>query len=381
MITRGSIAVVFLGTSMPSERVRNIAVGLTMLTALIVLCLGIFMIGTFSTLAKGSPYTVTVLANNANGLAADTKVELNGVYIGTIRSVNLDGDGRTVRIVLAIDHGVHIPGNVAVEIGRPTIGAPYITLHTPETPPATTMPDIANDGSAVIRNTKSENGPIPQDVFDSVQRLSRSLQELSGKLALVSDDMHELLRHRSTAEIDAANKNDPNHPLANISTLVQRLDNVTHNVDNLIGDPKTQEEMKTLIANLAKASEDIKKIMHDAQNTALTVNTTLQKIGDASDKFGTAATQASDLVQGANRQLIPITEKLVDVLSTLQKTLTSISEGKGTAGRFVQDPKLYEGLVDVTNELKGTIDDLHALVREIRENGVALHLGGGSGKK
>ena len=47
----------------------------------------------------------------------------------------------------------------------------------------------------------------------------------------------------------------------------------------------------------------------------------------------------------------------------------------------MQDPNLYESLVDVTNELKGTINDLHALVREIRENGVAIHMGGRSGGK
>jgi phospholipid/cholesterol/gamma-HCH transport system substrate-binding protein len=356
---------------MPSERVRNIAVGLTMLVALIVLCIGISMLGTFSTLAKGSPYEVTVLAENANGLSPDTKVDLNGVYIGSIKSVALDSDGHKVRIVLAIDHGVRIPGNVSVEIGRPTIGAPYITLLARDQP--TTMPNVPDDGTALIKSAKSESGPIPQDVFDSVQRLSKSLQELSGKLALVSDDMHELLRQRPTAEVD---NTDPNHPLANISTLVQRLDSTTHSIDKLVGDPKLQEQAKTLVANLSTASQDIKQIVHDARESGINANIAFKNLGDAGSKFSVAATQATNLVENANRQIIPVTEKLVDVLATLQKTLTAISDGKGTAGRFVQDPKLYEGLVDVTNELKGTIDDMHALVREIRENGVAIHLGG-----
>jgi len=358
---------------MPSERVRNTAVGLTMLLALVILCAAIFMLGNFGEWTKGRPYMVNVLATNANGLNAGSKVELNGVYVGSIKNVYLDADGRKVHIILGIDRWVHIPGNVMVEIGKSSFGAPYITLHVPDQ--TSTLPEVPTDDTAVISNTKTETGLIPQNVFDTVQDLSKSLQALSVKLSLVSDDLHGLLQQRSTADVDRPD--NPEHPFANISTLVQRLDRVANSLDKLIGDPKLQAETRQLVSNLAESSQSLKLIIHDARNTVPLANSAIERIGVAADKVSGAATQAGALAGNANRQLIPISEKLVDALSTLQKTLTAISEGKGTAGRFVQDPRLYEGLVDVTNQLKGTIDDLHALVREIRENGIGIHMGGG----
>ncbi len=268
---------------MPSDRVRNIAVGLTLIVALLVLCAGIFMLGTFDTLAKGNPYKVTVLANDANGLSNGSKVDLNGVSVGTIKKIFLDGDSRKVHIELAIDHGVRIPGDVTVKIGRPAIGSPYITLMVPEKPTneEAAKKDIATDGTAVIPNAETDSGPIPQSVFFAVM-------ELSKKLTLVSDDLHELLQQRSTAQIDQPN--NPQHPLANISTLVQRLDRTAKSVDELIGDKTLQEHAKKMVANLDESSQDLKKIIHDVRDIVPSINDKLNNltvtIAGASDKVG-----------------------------------------------------------------------------------------------
>ncbi len=297
---------------MPSERVRNIAVGLTLIIALLVLCAGIFMLGTFATLAKGNPYKVTVLANDANGLSNGSKVDLNGVYVGSIKKIYLDGDSRKVHIELDIDHGVRIPGDVTVKIGRPAIGSPYITLMVPEKPTRedAAKHDITTDGTATIPNAETDSGPIPQSVFFAVM-------ELSKKLTLVSDDLHELLQQRGTALVDSTN--NPQHPLANISTLVERLDRTAKSIDQLIGDKSLQDHAKKMVANLDDSSQDLKKIIHDARELVPALNNVTVKISSASDKVGGAATQASALVVNANNQIVPITEKLVDVLSIFAK--------------------------------------------------------------
>jgi hypothetical protein len=40
----------------------------------------------------------------------------------------------------------------------------------------------------------------------------------------------------------------------------------------------------------------------------------------------------------------------------------------------VNDPRLYDGLVDLTKSLQSTLDDLNVLIRKWREEGVKMQL-------
>ena len=55
--------------------------------------------------------------------------------------------------------------------------------------------------------------------------------------------------------------------------------------------------------------------------------------------------------------------------------LQKINSGKGTAGQLVNDPKLYESLVDSSQELNATIKDLKRLVQQWEQEGISLKMG------
>ncbi len=74
-----------------------------------------------------SPMQVSALLPNAYGVYSNFSVTLNGVQVGSVRSVSLTPAG--ARVDIAIDHGVKIPGDVAaqVEIAN-TLGEQQIDL-------------------------------------------------------------------------------------------------------------------------------------------------------------------------------------------------------------------------------------------------------------
>ena len=69
---------------MISDKLRNILVGLTMCVALAVLMYGIMLLGKTPSWSALTPYSVTLIAPNANGVTGGTKVDLNGVNIGQV---------------------------------------------------------------------------------------------------------------------------------------------------------------------------------------------------------------------------------------------------------------------------------------------------------
>jgi len=58
----------------------------------------------------------------------------------------------------------------------------------------------------------------------------------------------------------------------------------------------------------------------------------------------------------------------------LQKTVHDISEGNGTTGRLIQDPRLYDSLLDLSKSLKSTVDNLNFLIDKWKDEGVDLKL-------
>ena len=63
--------------------------------------------------------------------------------------------------------------------------------------------------------------------------------------------------------------------------------------------------------------------------------------------------------------------KLLDQANVIT---AKINDGQGTAGKLVNDPKLYEGLVDTTTQLNATVKDLQRLIQQWEQEGVALKL-------
>ena len=53
---------------------------------------------------------------------------------------------------------------------------------------------------------------------------------------------------------------------------------------------------------------------------------------------------------------------------------SKIDQNQGTAGKFVNDPRLYEAMVDTAREMRATVSDLRRLVQQWEQEGVQLKL-------
>jgi phospholipid/cholesterol/gamma-HCH transport system substrate-binding protein len=342
---------------MASERTRNMIVGSVLIVATGILVVAIFVLGHFTLISQGEPYIVRVNTTNAGGLASGNKVELNGVYVGTIKDVKLADDERSANLILTIEPWAKIPNGSHALVAHPYIGQPSLSINPPDKPQAGYL---ATDGSAIVPADAADAGLIPRAVTDD-------LHNLSTKLALVSDDLHDLLQPRATDLVDSTRPGDPNHPLANISTLVQRLDRLSRGIDGMISDPNTQKAIRDILANVQDSTAQLKTVLQSVKGTLANADKTVNQIGGA-------ATQASKTLQSTQDRVVIVSEKLVDTLDSMKLIMNKIADGQGTAGKFVNDPRVYEGLNDVTSSLKATIDQLNLLIRQWKDEGVKLKL-------
>jgi len=355
---------------MVSERTRNLAVGLTMLFALAVLMYGILLLGQEPTWFGNRPYVVTVEASDANGLTPGSKVNLQGVAVGDVKSVELktNPDGSLgAHVVLLIDNNINIPANAKVAIGKGYVGSSsYVTVYGGGGGGPSAM--LPHDGSGILHAIDSDNGLIPKEVFDDVHELKVDLSSLTVELTQVAKDMHTLLKPSSPEAVDHANPNDPNRPPENVSTMVARLSQTIKSLQQIVGDPAVQGQVRGILKNLADSSDHLK-------GTLTKIDTAIDSADKSMNQFGGAATQASATLSTTQQQILLVSDKLIQTLDQLQKAMRQISEGNGTTGKLINDPRLYDGLVDLSKSLHSTVDDLDLLVKKWNDEGLGVHFG------
>jgi phospholipid/cholesterol/gamma-HCH transport system substrate-binding protein len=94
--------------------------------------------------------------------------------------------------------------------------------------------------------------------------------------------------------------------------------------------------------------------MADVRTTVKTANTNIDTIG---------------------KQLTGRIEQLSKTLDHFQSISAKIDNGNGTAGQLINDPKLYQALVDSAMQLNATIADLNRLVEQWEQEGISFKLG------
>jgi phospholipid/cholesterol/gamma-HCH transport system substrate-binding protein len=360
---------------MISERPRNFIVGLTFLAALALVMYGIILLGKFPSFGGISKYTIILTAPNANGVTTGSKIEFNGIYAGQVQSTWLGSDNQDRAVVYVraiIDPNIDIPASATATLERPsTVGNPYVSIHTADLK----KPFLSRDGTATLAAASPESGLIPKDVVDNLAVTARSITK-------VADDLHVLLAYTPP---EALNPNDPNAPHENISTVVVRLDRTVAGLQTLLTDPKLHGQVRDAVQNISDAANQLKgtlakfdKTLDTANGAIASINTAATSIGNAAtsvaSSVGGTATQATATIQGIQKDVDRVTDQLVVTISQLDKSIRQITDGKGTAGMLVNDPRLYEGLVDLSKSLKSTVNDLDFLLNKWKDEGVNLNL-------
>ena len=352
---------------MLSERTRNVIVGLTIIVALAVCMYGIILLGKFPAVASLNEYSVTLISSDANGVSAGSKVELNGVYAGQVRNVyTADNQGKLVaRTELEIDKRIKIPASTSAVLVRPTAGVGNSSVELKAN--SSSGPFLTQDGTAILDATASSSELIPQSVFTDIHVAAEGLTS-------VEKDLHALLVYTPPEALENANPNDPNRPRPNASTVIIRLDRTIDSLQKLLTDPKLQANVRDAVQNITDASNQLKSTLQRINAFADSAGTVITSVDKAAGSIGAAATRASTAFDSAQRDINHVSDQLVQTLAQLDKTMREITEGNGTTGRLINDPRLYEGLLDLSKSLKSTADDLDFLLKKWKDEGVNLHL-------
>ncbi len=305
-----------------TQRRNNLIVGSFVVLALASLLWLIFKFRDFPVfVSKWKSYSVHVKFPVAAGVQQDTPVRFCGFQIGRVANVkpprlleykDTGNEFHQTEVVLHIDKKYNnIPANVDVKVMSRGLGSSYIEFKAPE-PDSNEIAGVLTDG-ILLQGSKG----MTSEFFP---------EESQKKLDEIADSVAELLR----------------------------------NANDVIGDIENKENLKKSLANLSKATEQATLMMGEFKELAQAGKETMRHADSKID-------QVVDSV-------VTTSEEFGKTTAQLRLMLEKINSGKGTASKMLNDGRLYESLIENSEQLELLLRELKEFIATSKDKGLPLKL-------
>ncbi len=300
------------------ENTRNFIIGSVSILGMIGFSFLLLLFDQFDTSLRPS-YLVSIHANEAMGLRLGSQITLAGVPIGDVQSVGVAIESDTpVRITARINGSIDIPAGVVAAISTSLIGGTArLDLAIPVDYEAggATLP---RDGNAVV--TAHFEG------FE--RRLSRILDE---KIVALESKLDE--------------------KFGVFTDTLQSVNTLAKDAQKWLGDEQ-------LLADSKSAVWKAQNFIDQATETTIALKASIHALEE------NAAQITSNVV--------PTLDQLSQSLVAVEALMKQAKDGKGTVGQLMNNPDLYNSLLDSAQRLKHTLGEADLLLQKIKAEGLGV---------
>jgi phospholipid/cholesterol/gamma-HCH transport system substrate-binding protein len=336
----------------------ELRVGILVISSFALLALAIFFISGESGFLTPK-YTLTAYFQNANNLKAGADVQLEGVTIGNVSSVQvskLPDPEKAVEAQLRLDQKYQNIIRSDSKVAIATIGL------------------LGDSKVDITRGTEAgtvipEGGVIQGSEQGDIRKIVQGTNDFVANLQVLSDKFKDMAERVDKGEgtlgkfmTDAAIYDNANLTVKEAASLVRDAHTGNGTVGRLISDDalyqkvnNTMETMNTLLTKIENGQGTAGKFINDPSvyNRTDQVLSRFQAVADRIERG-----------EGTLGKLSKDEEFYNDARATMMRfnnLVTSIENGEGTAGKFIKDPTLY-------NSLNQTSSEILKLLYDFRQN-------------
>ncbi len=335
-------------------RWASLKVGIVLTSALLVLILTIMFAGSIERLISPRE-TIYAVFDDVRGLREGAPVWFSGIEIGSVREMDFTPDQK-IRVSLSIspDSLNYLKeDSVATVLTLGLLGDKYIELS-----PGT-------KGTSRLKPGATLTGKAMMEFQDIVETSQKSIGRISDFIAMLEELLTTIEQGEGTVSRflkDPAVYENLRKTTEDLATITKKIKSGKGNLGKMVGEEdlytdirSSVRDIKTFAASLQGSEGTVQKIVKDPElyNRFLSATTSLERF---SKKLETSKGTVSLLLEDESlyRNLASLTKKFDLILGRIEK-------GEGTMGALLKEEALAE-------ELKKTISELGALIRDIKEH-------------
>ncbi len=312
---------------------RNVFVGLTVLGSLVILAGMLLKFGgpSFKIFRSGHQVQIHLTGDRADGLAEGAQVTYLGQSVGRVLRVERNQDNVSIGIDAEVDNTPALPGNVegVIKINSPIGGTAVLSLELVGGLTAKPAGQLADGQKMVARYVGSELIP------PAISQLANQIKD------------SEVVLH--------------------LDQQVRQAGDVLKGLDEYVNNPVTKADVQASLDNFRHISEVTSRSADNVQHFS-------DGLGQMSADANATLAQARADVERVSRQIDDRMLQVSKLLDSAEAVTAKVDKGQGTASLLVNDPKLYQSLVDNSRQLNLTVADLKRLVEQWEQEGVSFKL-------
>lgn len=277
-------------------QINELKVGFLALLAFLILYFGFNFLKGNDVFSSSKIYYVTY--ENVDGLTSSNQVLLNGIEVGKVKKVELlPEDGNKIKVTLRINKDLILPDkSIVVLSDGALLGGKVMRLELMgkgSLPSETVLQGTTEKGLSALLKERA----LP--VLSNADSLLVSFRMISRKFENTGTHLNELIKNSNSAvktingsvsELVTDNKSNIKQITTNMKALTQSL-------------TETEKQLKPLLTKFNTVADSLQ---------AVRIGQTLQEAGKA--------------------------------INSLQKIVSKLEEGHGTAGKLLSNDSLYNGL-------------------------------------
>lgn len=281
---------------------KEFIIGLCVIVALVILFFGIDYLKGINLFRPANFYYASY--DNVAGLAVAAPVNVDGYKVGQVREVAFDYENHgKIKVLLALDNKLRIPEDSYAVLETGLLDGAYVTIHLGK---SAKMIEVGGD-------VPTQTAP---DLMSAVSN------DLLPSAASILPKVDSLLANLNRVVTDPA-----------LIQSVQRLDGISANLLATSG---------SLNASLGR---QVPKILSNAGNITTHLDTITGNLTELSAQLKALPLQSTMTnVESVTGNLVAFSEKL--------------NSSKGTLGKLMNDPELYEQLSRVSADVDSLIVDI-----------------------
>ena len=272
---------------------------------------------------------------NIGQLPLSSPVLIHGMSVGTVSSIELDDDLRSIIVTMTLDKGLRIPADAQANIiSTGLMGGKAIELRV--------------SGPCINDNCAEPGSFLPGKVkgmFDSFLD--------PGTLDSVKATIGAILNTLGDSLTSPTADNEIAKTYQDLSTLIRNLASITGTLDKSMG--TYDRHLQASLSNVSILTGALAKNQDKISNSIAHLESITRQLDEA--KIGE---DVSLLMKNANTTMAELNATLVDAKTTFKQfsvISTDLQEGKGTMGKLLKDPELYDNLNRSTKNLDLFLQD------------------------
>ncbi len=156
-----------------------------------------------------------------------------------------------------------------------------------------------------------------------------------------------------------------------IEDLVDVISTFADSANMIIGDSENRQNIKETLANVKLAAEQAAKALESFEVMSETGRMRIDQTADKADQTLDSIKALSDT---SMVHVDEVAGELSGAIAQIRRILAKVDEGDGSAAKLLNDGRLYENLLDSTQELSLALEQLKELAAEVRKKGIKIRL-------